>query len=202
MKLPKHIQDKEWERGFIGKTSWKRECNEFIRSNAYGKILDVGCGKFPHLGATTIDFDDKYEPDIVANVNEKIPLPDNTFDTVILNCTLEHLYDPKQAISECRRVLKSGGQLLLTVPFLIKIHQEPIDYLRYTEYMLRILFPNGEITPSKISFTEQITAQLKNLSGLKRHPISMLVLFLAKFLPTIHHKSYIEGYLVKEIWNK
>jgi SAM-dependent methyltransferase len=41
---------------------------------------------------------------------------DATFDTVISCETIEHLPDPRAALSEFARVLKPGGRLLLTTP--------------------------------------------------------------------------------------
>lgn len=47
---------------------------------------------------------------------ERIPLPDEHFDGVICLSVLEYLDDPNGAIRELHRLLKPGGQLLLTVP--------------------------------------------------------------------------------------
>jgi ubiquinone/menaquinone biosynthesis C-methylase UbiE len=53
----------------------------------------------------------------VRNLN----FPDNTFDRVISISVLEHVYPEDggdlQSLTEIRRVLKSSGELLLTVPF-------------------------------------------------------------------------------------
>jgi 2-polyprenyl-3-methyl-5-hydroxy-6-metoxy-1,4-benzoquinol methylase len=42
--------------------------------------------------------------------------PDSSFDTVISCETIEHVPDPRRAIRELARVLKSGGRLFLTTP--------------------------------------------------------------------------------------
>jgi hypothetical protein len=34
------------------------------------------------------------------------------------------------------RLLKPGGQAVITIPFLLKIHQAPVDYARYTHFAL------------------------------------------------------------------
>lgn len=46
----------------------------------------------------------------------KIPLKDNQFDVVLASEVLEHLNDDYLAVKELVRVLKPGGQLLITVP--------------------------------------------------------------------------------------
>lgn len=52
-------------------------------------------------GVTNVEFQ-------TASVYE-LPFPDETFDAVFANAVLEHLEDPLKAISEMKRVLKSGG---------------------------------------------------------------------------------------------
>lgn len=43
---------------------------------------------------------------------EKLPVPDDSFDTVVCTYTLCSIPDPAQALAEVRRVLKPGGQFL------------------------------------------------------------------------------------------
>lgn len=50
--------------------------------------------------------------DLVGLSAEKIPLPDASFDTVLITYTLCTIPDPAAALSEMRRVLKPQGKLL------------------------------------------------------------------------------------------
>jgi SAM-dependent methyltransferase len=43
-------------------------------------------------------------------------LPSNALDVVLCISVLEHLWDPVQCLSQCYRVLKPGGRLLINVP--------------------------------------------------------------------------------------
>ena len=59
--------------------------------------------------------DDKY-PDIIVDLNEKIPAPSRTADICIAGELIEHLYYSNNFLKEVRRVLKKEGCLLVTVP--------------------------------------------------------------------------------------
>ncbi len=48
-----------------------------------------------------------------------MPFEDQTFDLVVHSDTLEHVVNPIHALTECRRVMKSGGALCFTVPTVV-----------------------------------------------------------------------------------
>jgi SAM-dependent methyltransferase len=80
----------------------------------------------------------------------KIDLPDESFDCVICLEVLEHVADPFAAALELQRILRPGGNLLLTVPFLhgyhgvidsqSATHDDFPDYWRFTHQGLQKLF--------------------------------------------------------------
>lgn len=53
---------------------------------------------------------------------EALDFPDGSVDGLICLDVLEHVAEPFKAIAEIKRVLRPGGQLLLTVPFLTSYH--------------------------------------------------------------------------------
>ncbi len=58
-----------------------------------------------------------------------LPFEDASFDTVLLGEVLEHLIDVGPPLAEARRVLRSGGQLVVTSPYGISRshdHKEPL----------------------------------------------------------------------------
>jgi SAM-dependent methyltransferase len=48
-----------------------------------------------------------------------MPFADSTFDLVVHSDTLEHVPDPVRGLSECHRVLRSGGACCFTVPVVV-----------------------------------------------------------------------------------
>jgi len=75
-------------------------------------------------------------PDIVAD-GAHMPVASGAIDTVVCLETLEHVNDPQKVICEMARVLHDGGTLLLSVPFLYRIHAAPHDLWRFTEYQVQ-----------------------------------------------------------------
>jgi hypothetical protein len=75
-------------------------------------------------------------PDVLSDA-AALAFADNCFDAVVCSEVLEHVPDPRRVLVECHRVLKPGGVLLITVPFLYQIHADPHDYGRYTDYFWR-----------------------------------------------------------------
>ena len=67
------------------------------------------------------------------------PYGDQCFDSALCNQVLEHVFNPDEFLSEINRVLKSGGKLLLTVPFVWDEHEQPYDYARYSSFGLKAL---------------------------------------------------------------
>jgi SAM-dependent methyltransferase len=47
---------------------------------------------------------------------ESLPFPDHTFDVIVMEQVLEHLFNPVQAFQEAARVLKAGGIFCVGVP--------------------------------------------------------------------------------------
>ncbi|HEY5967343.1 MAG TPA: methyltransferase domain-containing protein [Chitinophagaceae bacterium] len=90
------------------------------------KMLNIGCGHRFHKDWLNIDIDPASPEVKKVNILQGLPYPDNSFDVVYHSSVLEHLPKQKGAemISECFRVLKTGGILRINVPDLEKICRE------------------------------------------------------------------------------
>lgn len=63
-----------------------------------------------------------------------VPLINEYFDAVLCAEVMEHVSSPEAVLHQAARMLKPGGMLLITVPFLFRQHADPHDYGRYTEW--------------------------------------------------------------------
>jgi hypothetical protein len=71
------------------------------------------------------------------------PLRLAAFDLVIAEQVFEHLRDPGAAARSVCEMVRVGGYALITTPFLLKIHDSPIDCSRWTPLGLRLLLENA-----------------------------------------------------------
>lgn len=129
----------------------RTETKSWVKRHAHGIVVDIGCGNgrlreqlgdtVRYIGIdypTTIALGYSGTADIHANATE-LPIATASIDTVILLDVLEHLDAPDRAIAEASRVLRSGGKLLIHVPCLYPLHDEPHDYQRWTRHGLKCL---------------------------------------------------------------
>lgn len=97
------------------------------------KILDVGCAT-GFLGAA-VKMDKNYvcgveisqkaakkakkvlDDVVVENIEEvRLPYPQEYFDVIICSDVIEHLFDPRSALTKLRKYLKPSGKILVVVP--------------------------------------------------------------------------------------
>lgn len=83
---------------------------------------------------------DQSSVDIIANLCEPLPIVDCCADTIVSFQVMEHLKEPGKFLLEVFRILKKDGKILITVPFMWHVHEEPYDYFRYTCHGLKYLF--------------------------------------------------------------
>ncbi|RYE53662.1 MAG: methyltransferase domain-containing protein [Sphingobacteriales bacterium] len=119
-----------------------------ISTFATGKILDVGCGNKPYeslfnsskenyIGCDVVQ-SSEMKVDIICKATE-ITADTASFDTVFSTQVMEHVDNSDKMMSECNRVLKPGGHLILSVPLCWELHEEPYDFFRFTKYGLKEL---------------------------------------------------------------
>jgi SAM-dependent methyltransferase len=136
-----------------------------------GRVLDVGGarqrGAFRRpAGARWVvaDIEREFRPDVGADV-QALPFRDAVFDAIKATELLEHVPDVARALGECRRVLRPGGHLVITAPFLERLHGDPGDYSRYTRSMWERLLAAADLKP--VTIDEQ-GGYFTHLAGLLR----------------------------------
>jgi SAM-dependent methyltransferase len=141
------------------------------------RILDAGAGELrnkplcAHLNYVSQDFCqyeglgdrqglqmgawDTSRIDLVCDI-VNVPEPDSSFDVILCSEVFEHLPNPIEALDEFARLLKPGGQLIITAPFASLVHFAPYHYAsgfsRYwyeyhlppRQFSIRQLVPNGD----------------------------------------------------------
>ena len=70
-------------------------------------------------------------------------VPERTYDVVLCEQVLEHVRDPWAAARTLRDLCRPGGHVIVSTPFLVRIHDEPADYWRFTEPGLRLLLQSA-----------------------------------------------------------
>jgi SAM-dependent methyltransferase len=115
-----------------------------IHDRFKGRVLNAGSGArdISHLVDGELVNQDINEglPSVhIVSPLDEIPCPDEHFDVAICNAVLEHVVNPHEVLDELHRVLRPGGLLVLTVPFMQPEHLDPTDYQRYTRDGLQVL---------------------------------------------------------------
>lgn len=132
-----------------------------------GEVLDIGCSRMKYkkvilsgknvTGYIGMDlypgqFDYSSNPDVHWD-GKTMPFQDDSIGSAILFEVLEHCDEPWIVAREAYRVLKPGGCMLFTTPFLYQLHSHPYDYQRLTfsglEKLMRDAgFSSVEILPN------------------------------------------------------
>ncbi len=150
----------------IGRTlfNWKiRERTKDLK----GAVVDLGSGKNASykryiMGKPekiiNIDINPDTDPEIIADINKTLPLPDGFADAVFLFSVVYILENPEEVLKEIRRILKFEGRFLMSAPFIFNEAKEPADYWRFTSSGIYKLlrnagFKNIEIEPVGERFT-------------------------------------------------
>lgn len=117
------------------------------------RVLDHGCGfgfdlevyasRYPRAELFGMDISPfmlgrvihcRVPAKVVVAFGETIPFPDKFFDFIASHEVMEHIENPAAALAEIGRVLKPGGQAVITTPNASSFYQrvlEPMDrYLR------------------------------------------------------------------------
>lgn len=153
------------------------------------KILDAGageclykkyCGHLKYVSQDISQYDGKgngigkqtktwdySQIDIVSDI-KNIPVKNSSFDVILCTEVFEHIPEPIDALKEFQRILKKGGNLIITAPFCSITHFAPQHYYTgFTKYFYEIELPKFgfkivEITPNG-NYFEYISQEMIRL---------------------------------------
>ncbi|MFO0765099.1 MAG: methyltransferase domain-containing protein [Patescibacteria group bacterium] len=126
-----------------------------------GAVVDLGGVKMPFPGyakalkadaerITTVNISTTVGADIVGDA-AATGLASALADDIWMFNLLEHVEYPERVLAEAKRLAKPGARCIGVVPFLLGIHGEPDDYLRYTKSKLMGLLRDAGFTDVKIT---------------------------------------------------
>ena len=153
-----------------------------------GKTIDLGSGDGSNL--TYYNFMDNTNAKIEkvdyfksaemkVNLEQKLLINENQYDTVILFNTIEHIENYKNLISEIHRILKTNGTLELFVPFLVLYHPDPKDIFRPTHFYLeKILKDHGFKATITLIGVGPFFAAYQNIFRYFKFPLFQTVFFI------------------------
>jgi len=151
-----------------------------------GTVIDVGCGQMPYKETVMssgkveryigldLKKNDIYsnKPDLTWN-GETIPLSGNSVDCAMATEVFEHCPEPEMVMREILRVLRPGGLLFFTVPFLWPLHDVPNDQYRYTPFSLERHLKNAGFAKINLKSMGGWDAGMAQMIGLyaRRRPM-------------------------------
>jgi SAM-dependent methyltransferase len=101
---------------------------------------EAGWQALPWAGYTTLDFP-QFD---LCRPPELLPGP---FDLVICEQVLEHVVDPITAVDTLRRICRPDGHVFISTPFLVRLHDFPGDFWRFTPAGLELLLRRCGLEP-------------------------------------------------------
>lgn len=131
----------------------RRNIQDFIIKNQgvlRGEILEIGSRRHVKCGlmnnrqfapdSTWIGIDAQHGDgvDRVCDAHN-MPFMGESFDTILCSDVLGHVKNPQKVISECYRVLRPNGAIIITTLFSFIIHGYPDDFWRFTDSCLAMM---------------------------------------------------------------
>jgi SAM-dependent methyltransferase len=154
-----------------------------------GRILDAGAGEqqykqyCSHLIYLSQDFNeykgsgnnegfqtgkwDVSKTDIISDITN-IPEEDASFDAILCTEVFEHIPDPISALNEFHRLLRPGGELIVSAPFCSFTHFAPFHYYSgfnkyfYEHHLSKIGFTLIETTLNG-DYSEYVAQEIRRL---------------------------------------
>ena len=178
----------------ISKIFSRKDLDALLSENCSGNlgdILFVGSGGAlessirdkMYTSFKSIDIDPERNPDILMSVND-LRFPQKSFDTVFLLEVLEHIPDFYNVPNSISRVIKPGGLVIVSTPFILGEHDLPNDYYRVTVNGLKYLFRDYEqiLVSKRTGYSWSILTIISRLIVSNSYSIKLIAMLVNVFL--------------------
>ena len=199
---------------------------EFVKATADGrlpapKVLEIGAGrgaftKRLHEAGFDISACDMsgegflYDkvPFREANISQGLPYADSSYDAIVAVEVMEHLFDHERIFSECARVLRDKGLLLISTPNILSLKSrmrfllsgfhysfKPLDLTRFDgmQHVSSLSFDQYQYLARKFGFSVRATSADKHQSTSTAlsfmRPLLALFSLIRGFDNTLHNNS-------------
>lgn len=174
----RRLRPRIWDYNYYGMALLGRAFRElidrYLPTGGGSTVVDLGCGTRPYeplfagrARYVGVDVGPNPKADVLIEPGRPAPLPDASADMVLSTQVLEHVVDVDGYLSECQRLLKPGGALLLSTHGFWLYHPYPTDVRRWTcwglrheieKHGLKVEWQRGCLGP--LAYTTQLRLQL------------------------------------------
>ena len=108
-----------------------------------GVRIDLGCGRIKAPGHIGLDIIASPGVDLVCDLEQGIPLSDNSVSRAYANHTLEHIDDLARLVQEIGRVCRPGAAVVVRVPYYASVgaFKDPTHRRFFAEETFRYFQP-------------------------------------------------------------
>jgi SAM-dependent methyltransferase len=113
--------------------------NILVIGSGFSKLIEDFFSDDNRIQIINVDISFTSTASIVCDAHN-LPFKKNSFDLVIIQAVIEHVYNPRKVVNESWRVLKLSGLIYSETPFMQQVHGGNFDFSRFTRRGHRMLF--------------------------------------------------------------
>ena len=193
-------------KNFNNLSTFRTLTNEYLKVlKLNGRVLDYGGGEFVNYKDQINNWKDIYEIEFESlnidpetNPTHLVSVNDSSarlkdLDMVLSFNTFEHIYNLFEVFNEINKMLKHEGKFIFIVPFIIRVHGHPDDFLRGTpSYWHKLLKDNGFKGINIEAITWGPFSSAQSISGIPG-PFKKIRKNIALLLDIIYFKFKLKG---------
>lgn len=156
-------------------------------------------GEEKYFDILSFDIDEDRGPDVVGDICT-YDFKEKRFDVIIMSEVIQFLQTPQIGIDNVYKILKPGGRLILTSPFVFPLHDRPYDLYRFTKHGLKYLLSGfDEVTiedrNGPLEAIDVLWLRLNKFKGKHSYSLKRIIVFTVFYLKrplTLFLQRYIK----------